>query len=424
MTNIEQSMEVRLARSKLYVDPAAHDGRRSGRRPWHGALLAAAGCGLLAALGIVHWWQAVASFLDTSTYNFSAYDFRSFYAAGRLVADGRAHELYAHGIIAATGRTGGEPYFNPPFFALLWAPFSLMPFDAAYRAWTLINLGLLAGNCWLLWRIGASIARPWRAVLVAAFVTSAPVSHGMVLGQYSLLLTASWGSAYLLMRDGRARLAGFALTPLLIKPEMLVPLALFLIWKRQRGALATLLPATVACIGISVAMVGPAAAIDYPFYLIRESEFQRGDAMFGWTGVIAGVFGAGQYNTMRLVAALAVATVGTGFLALRGRSGAFASSWLIVAMVTVLADLHLFFQDTAILAPVAVAYLASAPGKHRAIAGALMALGWVILWFEPFMSTGVPVNVMFGLYLAVAIACLLPARRDIDVVTSAQALAA
>jgi Glycosyltransferase family 87 len=418
-------MEVRLARSKLHLGPSAHDSRPAGHRLRHGPLLAAAGSGLLVALGMVHWLQAVASFLDTSTYNFSAYDFRSFYAAGRLVADGRAHELYARGIIAATGRTGGEPYFNPPFFALLWAPFSLMPFDAAYRAWTLMNLGLLAVNCWLLWRIGASVPQPWRAVLVAAFVTSAPVSHGIVLGQYSLLLTASWGSAYLLMRGGRDRLAGCALTPLLTKPEMLVPLALFLLWKRRRGALMTLLPATVACIGISVAIVGPGAAVDYPFYLIRESEFQRTDAMFGWTGVIGGVFGAGQHNTMTLAAAtLAVGTLATGFVALRGRSGALATSWLIVAMATVLADLHLFFQDTAILAPVAVAYLAAVPGTRRARAAAMMAVGWVILWFEPFMSTGVPVNIVFGLYLAVAIACLLPARRSAEAATGAQALAA
>jgi hypothetical protein len=219
------------------------------------------------------------------------------------------------------------------------------------------------------------------------------------------------------MRGGRDRLAGIALTPLLLKPEMLVPLALFLLWKRQRGVLATLLPATVAGIAISIAIVGPVGAIDYPFYLIRESQFQRVDAMFGWTGVIAWAFGAGHHDAMTLAAAaLATGTLAAAAVGLRGRvdaqSDAFARCWLIVTMATVLSDLHLFLQDTAILAPAAAAYLAATRGKHRAVVAAMMAAGWIMLWFEPFMSAGLPVNVAFGLFLLISIACLMRSPRE------------
>ncbi|MFI5179696.1 MAG: hypothetical protein ACHQO8_14085, partial [Vicinamibacterales bacterium] len=190
-------------------------------------------------------------------------------------------------------------------------------------------------------------------------------------------------------------------------------------WRRQRGVLVTLLFTTVACVAVSIAIVGATAAIDYPFYLIRESAFQRTDAMFGWTGVISGAFGNGQHNAMMLAAAaLAVGTLATGFVAVRGRvdaqSDAFARCWLIVTIATVLADLHLFLQDTAILAPVAVAYLAASRGQRRVVVAAMMAAGWVILWFEPFMSSGVPANIVFGLYLLIAIACLLrPPRKSV-----------
>lgn len=410
----------------MQIVPSKSAGATSGLRGWHEVLLAAAGCGVLVSLSMVHWWQAVATFLDTSTYNFSAYDFRSFYAAGRLVADGGAHDLYTHGVIAGTGRAGGEPYFNPPFFALLWAPFSLLSFDAAYRAWTLINLSLLALNCWLLWRIGAAIRRPWRALLLAAFVTWAPVSHGLVLGQYSLLLSASWGGAHLLMRGGRDRLAGLALAPLLIKPEMLGPIALYLLWKRQHGVLATLVPAIIVCVALSIAMIGPSAAIDYPFYLIRESQFQRTDAMFGWTGVLSRMFGSGDHHALTLTlaaTALAVGTLGAAAIGLRGsldaRSEGYARCLLIVAIATVLADLHLYLQDTAILAAPAVAYLAATSGRQRAFAVALIAAAWAIAWFEPFMSRGAPVNVAFGVYLLFALACLVSApRQRVDVFVS------
>jgi hypothetical protein len=147
--------------------------------------------------------------------------------------------------------------------------------------------------------------------------------------------------------------------------------------------------------------------------------------MFGWTGVIAGGFGAGQHDAMTLAAAaLAVGTLGAVFVALRGRPEMSASSWLIVAMATVLADPHLFFQDTVILAPIAVAYLAATPSTHRAVVAAAAAGGWAILWFEPFMSRGLPVNIVFGLYLVVAMACVLAARRVDDAAVRAQALAA
>jgi hypothetical protein len=115
-------------------------------------------------------------------------------------------------------------------------------------------------------------------------------------------------------------------------------------------------------------------------------------------------------------AALAAGTLAAAAVALRGqvdaRSDAFARCWLIVTMATVLSDLHLFLQDTAILAPAAVAYLAASRGQHRVVVAAMMAAGWAILWFEPFMSTGVPVNVAFGLFLLIAIACLLRPPRE------------
>jgi hypothetical protein len=402
--------------------PLERESATHGR--WHGPAIAASVCALLVALGFVHWWQAIESFRNTSTYNFSAYDFRSFYAAGRLVTSARAHDLYTHGVVATSGRAGGEPYFNPPFFALFWAPFAALPFDAAYRVWTSINVALLAVNGWLLWRIGAALPRTWRAVLITAFITSAPVSHGIVLGQYSLLLTASWGSAYLFARNGRDRLAGVALTPLLIKPELLLPLAIFLAW-RNRGIYATLLPITLALVSISIAIVGPAAAIDYPFYLIRESESQRIDAMFGWTGVIAGVFGSAHHAQITVAAAaLGASTLAAAAFTLRRSPDALARSWLIVAIATVLSDLHLYFQDTAILAPMAIAYLAAVPPWRRARTAIAIAAGWCVLWFEPFMSAGVPINVIFGLFLVAALRSIPSERAPAEAAIDARTLAA
>ncbi len=54
-------------------------------------------------------------------------------------------------------------FFNPAFFALLFAPFSSLSFARAFQLWTLLNLGLLAVSCRLIWEIADPLERRWLA---------------------------------------------------------------------------------------------------------------------------------------------------------------------------------------------------------------------------------------------------------------------
>jgi hypothetical protein len=96
-----------------------------------------------------------------------------------------------------------------------------------------------------------------------AFVTMYPLCYGLQIGQFSLILVTSWAAAYVLLRRGHERWAGVALAPLLIKPELLLPVAAYLAWKRRWRVFSTLLPLTAASVAVSVAVVGVPAALSY-----------------------------------------------------------------------------------------------------------------------------------------------------------------
>src|SRR6185437_2428154 len=78
-------------------------------------------------------------------------DFSSFYAAGSLVLDGRAVEVYDMAANYAREQQifgVGVPYyawFYPPFFLLLAAPLALMPYPLALAVWQAATLAFYLG---------------------------------------------------------------------------------------------------------------------------------------------------------------------------------------------------------------------------------------------------------------------------------------
>src|SRR5205807_8890974 len=121
------------------------------------------------------------------------------------------------------GATGVLGYFNPPFFALLMAPLSRLSLDDAYRVWTAASLGLMLVDALLLWWIARDLSRGSRCAFVLGFVTMFPLTYGLQIGQFSLILLPSWASAYLLLKSRHSAWAGVPLAPLLTKPDLLVP---------------------------------------------------------------------------------------------------------------------------------------------------------------------------------------------------------
>jgi hypothetical protein len=400
---------------------ARSDGARQARWAWL--------FGVFAIAGGTEAVQTLFAFFGDESLLWFHQDFPALYAAAKMVATGSGSLLYdtaalADAEIAAAGQpvggTGVLAYFNPPFFAALLAPLSSLPLDRAYQAWTLFSAVLLAVDGWLLWRIASPLPRRWRIALVAGFATLYPVAYGLQLGQFSLVLVTSWAAAYVLLRASRESLAGVALAPLLIKPELLLPVAAYLLWKRRWRVFSTLAPLAAAAVAASIAIIGPDAALAYPGYLL-DSTTWHGDGvatnvMFDWNGIAAMWWErpvASQAGLL-VVGVLSLATLAAVARAWRGeldlRSPRFAVQWMLLTLATVLVDPHLYLQDTVLVVPAAAALLTAACPHRRPVVGAALLAGWAMLGLGIYPNEHLHVNA-FGLYMALASTALLIFRQ-------------
>lgn len=374
-------------------------------------------CGAYMSASIVGWWeQPIAAFFGRREFWWDAEDFAVFYAAGTLVARGDLADLYsanAHAGIQMPLLVGhDEPlgFYNPAFFALLFVPFSWLPAEDAYRAWTGVNLLLVVLVCALMWRIAAPLDTVWRVVIIVAFLTMYPLPFGLRLGQFSLILAASWAGAYVLIREGRDRAAGFALAPMLVKPELLIPVTLFLAWKRQWDVLRTLLPVAAIAIAVSIAMIGPVGAWDYTLH-IADAAGEGAGNMYGWNGILAPIFAPGDPGSMMPYALpLALMSLAGAAFLWRGTisvtSSAFPLQWLALTLATVLWDAHIYMQDLIIVAPAAVAVLATATEWRRTLTGAAIFVGWFIIGYGSTPSAQWGFN-LFSAYVAACLAAIV-----------------
>jgi hypothetical protein len=151
-------------------------------------------------------------------------------------------------IVRADGRPPGGfgPFWNPPFYALAFVPFSGLPFGTAVLAWLALNLLALAAAVALLCRMlmtsGGEHSRDWRTwgLVPLLVVVSTPaflaVTHGQNTFGSLLLLTL----AVLAWRARRAVLVGLALGLLSYKPQLAAVVGLVALvdlgWKVAAGA--------------------------------------------------------------------------------------------------------------------------------------------------------------------------------------------
>ena len=185
------------------------------------------------------------------------HDFLAFYTAGTFVREGRAADLYdLHQVAAYQQKVAADagleiavnyetrkfgPWWNPPFYAWVFAPLTKLPYAKALAIWTALNLAAGAAAVMLLmkmlvpaWVDADASGRPidWRTTGLVPFalLLSMPfiqaVSHGQnTLGSLLLLtlITACW-------RNKRAILAGGFCALLGYKPQLAAVVAVALVF--------------------------------------------------------------------------------------------------------------------------------------------------------------------------------------------------
>ena len=207
--------------------------RGSLDRRWRNLAIAAAAmtAGLFAAFDLYQWALAYAG---DRFHN----DFTFYYAAARIGLTHGWPSLYDLGLQQAQLDAMGSRitiaqlarYISPPPVAWLAVPFTVLPYEVAYWAWSAVLLSALA----LTWWLAAPGSGRRRVILLAASVGWLPVVYGLQLGQPGLLVALGVATSYALL-ERRPFLAGLALGALALKPQLafLVPLALLVAGHRR-----------------------------------------------------------------------------------------------------------------------------------------------------------------------------------------------
>jgi len=196
-------------------------------------------------------------------------DFRQLYAAGYMVRTHHGHELYDYDAqkhfqdIQVSPAQLALPFVRPAYQALLFAPFSLLPFRAAYITWFILNLLML--YLWL--RMTTpwvyELVAVWKFLPLAMIIGFIPISLALLQGQDSILLLVILSASMLLVKRGKHLTSGAVLGLGLFKFQLVLPVFfLMFVWRRWRLC-AGFATSAITLAGISVWLTGTSQAMVY-----------------------------------------------------------------------------------------------------------------------------------------------------------------
>jgi hypothetical protein len=300
------------------------------------------------------------------------HDFLAFHAAARLVGNGTAAgHLYDAASITAlerqvistpVGAAGYMPYINPPFGAALQAPLGLLSEPTARIVWLLISIAAALVCCWL---ATAALGLRARVVAIACLLGTFPFYQAFVEGQWSFVMLTGCLGALLAARAGRPGWAGVGLATLALKPPLLVPVLVVLLFMRAWRTAMTCVGAVLAVWLVTLPFTGWSTQLDYAGYLVSvvgshlDGAGAAGAAV--WHGGLSGMeaingLAAGYVGQQNVVALDAITVVGVlavvaWWAVVARRSGISLDNvrgrWVVVAGIAaaLLTDLHLYPQD-------------------------------------------------------------------------------
>lgn len=357
-------------------------------------------------------------------------DFASSYTGATIVREGNAHRLYDLSLQAAVGDRVMAParivlpYDAMPLGAVALVPLSLLPLADAFAVWTTAQFLLV-----LLAAVISVRAAPGRrerslvaaAAIVGIAVTQVGLGNLVEVGQSSGVNTLGVAMAYRSWRRGSYAAGGAWLiaSAAIVKPDLALGLAAFLIGWGNRRALYGAAGAGVAALGVSVATVGVgglAAMVANDIRLAGVLNQAGGASVFAlpavWFANTAASYVAG------LVGGLAcLALCGVLGRRLRGNARLLGPALATATALSLLASPHAYLYDVVMLAP-AVAWsladlgLFSAPQRRGSGNAWTIVVLWAVLpWIQTmFGSALLPLESRVGIlypWLTIALAAAL-----------------
>ena len=220
---------------------------------------------LIAVIAIL-FWVAVGSNTIGLAYQ---RDFLSFYTGAVMARAGHFHELFQIQAQVAVqdalvpNLTVHYPWVRPPFYALMLAPFAMLPIQVAFPVWVALEIaGLLVVWVWA-WRRFGPESLPYCAFFL-------PAALGIAHGQDGVVVLLEFLAAWILLERKHDRLAGLVLSLTLFKFHLFLLLPLAFLIRRRWNLLGGYAAGGTLLGALSLALVGSAGLRDYLELLTRK----------------------------------------------------------------------------------------------------------------------------------------------------------
>lgn len=316
-------------------------------------------------------------------------DFLSFWAAGRLVADGQSALVYDiarhHSVEAlAVPSVSLLPFPYPPFVLPLFTPFGILPFWIAFVAWLVLTVAFYV-----------AATRRWIEIRFA--LAQAGAAANFITGQNGFLTSAIFISGTRLL-NSRPFVAGAILGLLSFKPQLSILLPLALLAGREWRAIGGGIASSLALLGLGLLLFGVSG---YSSFLSVLPKFSQWLSIGRWPwGELASTLALLSWFGVAKSITLAVhACVAFGGAAVTARAWALKSEPRveILAAATLLVPPYLFTYD-ALLLTLPLAWLARKQEQQAVFIGVwILALLPAIAYFRPFPNT-IPLAAMLALW--------------------------
>lgn len=289
------------------------------------------------------------------------------------------------------------PYLYPPFLAIGFRPFSVLPYPWAYGAWSAISVGLYVAGLLAMFREFGPFNKSDQLTAVLLALAFEPfLVETLAGGQISSIAFFCLAFSILSEQRNRSFLSGIFLSVCLYKPTLLTLFLPMLVLTGRWRILAGFFVGGSFVMGLTVLSMGPAVLADY----VRAAMYVGGryiganGVLRGWKYVDLRAFMTlltGDY-LMGLLALAAAAFVAVPALARAwwSRDGLdrrfTAKTWALTIVWTLLLNVYVPFYDSilVVLAFILMAHSLRAPshGPDRRGLDWLMLSVFVISWFS------------------------------------------
>jgi Glycosyltransferase family 87 len=305
-----------------------------------------------------------------SFLNQPANDFTEYYCAGQIVRAGLGNRLYDFASqFQCESQFGAVHVFynHPAFETLLFLPFTYLNYTKAYLAWMLLSIILLLAVVRIIeaqLHASAVITEYTRVpadlgMLFVIFLTFAPVTTCLSLGQDSILMLFIYSAVFLLLDKNRHFLAGCVLACGLYKFQAVIPFAFILGLRRRWTTVGGFLLGGLCLMLISLAVSGTGSLSGYPSFLLTELRENIGGFNPSAMPNIRGLFTLlvhGKIGNIPSALLIFFFSMLTLWWTARGwRDDEFRLSLAAGLIATVLASFHLYnYELSLLLLPIAI----------------------------------------------------------------------